>query len=131
MGIADLYWKKEEKMSHLVTISVELKNKQAVITACNRLKWRTEENATVTYYDGSVAKGMAVHIPGWHYPIVITNDGTVKGDNYGGSWGDPALLNKLKQAYGVEAARSLMKKHAAPIVETQNQDGSITLAVRY
>lgn len=118
-------------MSHLVTISIELKNKQAVIVACNRLGWRIEENAKVKYYDSSAAEGMAVYIPGWSYPIVIAADGTVKGDNYGGSWGDPALLNKLKQAYGVEVARSLMKKHSAPIIETQNQDGSITLAVRY
>lgn len=118
-------------MSHLVTINIELKNKQAIIAACNHLKWRIEENAKIKYHDGSVAEGMAVYIQGWSYPIVIAADGTVKGDNYGGSWGDPALLNKLKQAYGVEVARSLMKKHSAPIIETQNQDGSVTLTARY
>ena len=118
-------------MSHLVKINIELKNKQGGVAACHRLKWEIKENAKIKYHDGSVAEGMAIYIPGWHYPIVITSDGTVKGDNYGGSWGDPAMLNKLKQAYGVEVARSLMKKHSAPIIETQNQDGSITLAVRY
>ncbi|OHB36283.1 MAG: hypothetical protein A2Y08_01465 [Planctomycetes bacterium GWA2_40_7] len=118
-------------MSHLVTINVELRNKQAVTAACNRLKWEVKENTKVKYHDGSVAEGMAVYIPGWSYPIVITDNGTVKGDNYGGVWGDLALLNKLKQAYGVEVARSLMKRHAVPIIETQNQDGSMTLTVRY
>lgn len=124
-------------MSHLVVINIELKNKQAVIAACNRLirsqkqLWKTEENTKIRYHDGSVAEGMAVYIPGWRYPIVITSDGTVKGDNYGGSWGDPALLNKLKQAYGVETAKSLMRRYSAPVIETQNEDGSVTLAVRY
>lgn len=118
-------------MSHLVTISIELKNIQVVKAACMRLKWRIEENAKITYYDGSVAYGMAVYIPGWRYPAVITDDGAVKGDNFGGRWGDPSLLNKLKQAYGVETVKQLMKRHAAPVIETQNQDGSVTLTVRY
>lgn len=118
-------------MSHLVAINIELRSMQAVKAACARLKWRTEENAKITYHDGSVAEGMAVYIPGWSYPIVITNDGAVKGDNYGGRWGDPALLNKLKQAYGIETARSLMKGRNAPVVETHNQDGSVTLSVMY
>lgn len=118
-------------MSHLVSISIELKNKATTIAACNRLGWQVEENARIKFYDDSIVEGMAVHIPGWKYPVVITNNGDVKADNYNGNWGDPALLNKLKQAYGIEAARSLMRRHMAPVAETQNHDGSVTLTVRY
>ena len=118
-------------MSHLVNINIELKNTQTAIAACRRLGWKYEENQRIMYHDKSSATGLVIYIPEWRYPITITENGTVKGDNYNGSWGDPALLNKLRQAYGIEAARALMRRHTAPVVETQNQDGSVTLTVRY
>ena len=122
-------------MSHLITINIELRNMQAVKAACNRLKWEVKENAKITYHDGAISEGMAIYIPEWRYPIVITDDGTIKGDNYGGHWGDPASLNTLKQAYGVEAARLILMREVSPrkylyITETENRDGSITLTAR-
>lgn len=118
-------------MSHLVTINIELKDKQATVAACNRLGWTVKENTQINYADGSTPTGTAIYIPDWAYPIVITEDGRVVGDNYGGSWGDPAKLNQLKQAYGAEVVRIMVQRQGRSVCESQNADGSITLTVRY
>lgn len=118
-------------MSHLITINIELKDKQAAIAACNRLEWTVKENTQIQYADGKTPTGMAIYIPNWTYPIVITEDGKVVGDNYGGSWGDPAKLNQLKQAYGAEVVKAMARRQGRSVYESQNQDGSLTLTIRY
>lgn len=118
-------------MSHLVTLNIELKDKQAVIAACHRLKWQVVENRQTKYADGKTPTGTAIYIPDWEYPITITEDGNVVGDNYGGSWGDPAKLNQLKQAYGAEVVKAMARRQGRSVYESQNQDGSLTLTVRY
>lgn len=118
-------------MSHTVTIETELSNRQVILAACKRLSWRCEENARIRFHDGAAVEGTAVYIPGWRYPIVVTNDGATKGDNYNGAWGDAGLLGRLKQAYGIETAKRELRKHLAPIVEIHNKDGSVTVGVEY
>lgn len=118
-------------MSHLVTINIELKDKQATIAACNRLGWQVKENTQIVYADGKNPKGTVIYIPGWRYPITITNDGNVVGDNYNGAWGDPAKLNQLKQAYGAEVVWIMARRQGRSVYESQNQDGSLILTVRF
>lgn len=118
-------------MSHLTTINVELKDKQAAIAACNRLGWTVKENTQTKYADGNARTGTAIYIPEWAYPVTITDDGKVFGDNYNGHWGNPAKLNQLKQAYGAELVKAISRRQGKSVYESQNQDGSLTLTVKY
>ena len=57
-------------------------------------------------------------MPGWLYPVCIdTASGTVKFDNYAGSWGDQEHLDKFMQAYAVEKATIEARKKGYAVTE--------------
>lgn len=115
-------------MSHIVNLKIELRNKQAILNACLRLQWTVKENSTVSFFSNTVT-GTAIYIPGWRYPAVITTNGTVAIDTYNGNWGNPDKLNILKQAYGIEMAKAIVRQQGKSVYEQHNQDGSITLCI--
>lgn len=47
-------------------------------------------------YAGTVT-GDGFLLPGWKYPIIVTPDGNLKYDNYGGNWGKQETLDRLIQ----------------------------------
>jgi hypothetical protein len=55
--------------------------------------------------------------------------GSVAYDNFGGSWGEQQELDKLLQAYAVEAARIEARKNGHSVTEQSLADGSIKLTV--
>lgn len=118
-------------MSHVVTIDVKLKDKQAVIAACKRLSWEYEEQGETSFYDGTIERGVAVHVPGWRYPAVITEDGAIKADTYNDRWGKLSDLDQLKQRYGAEQTKAVFAKQGLCASEQLNQDGSLTLNVQF
>ena len=76
-------------MSHIVTIATEVRDPTAVAAACRRLALPEPVHGTATLFSGE-ATGLLVKLPGWVYPAVFdTAAGTVRFDNYQGSWGDP------------------------------------------
>ena len=91
-------------MSHTTTVDLEVRSMSALRTACNELGYEMREDADVTLFDGKRFQGTEVQIPGWHYPIVISQ-GKVHFDNYEGQWGDPRKLDALKQRYAVNAQK--------------------------
>lgn len=117
-------------MSQVVTVKVELKDKQTVIAACKHLGWTCEEHGEAKFFNGSIEKGIVVHIPGWTYPVVVTEDGTVKADAYNDQWGEMSDLDQLKQRYGAEQTKSVFAAQGLYADEQQNQDGSLTLTVQ-
>ena len=114
-------------MSQLVTLDIKLSNINTIILVCKRLKWNYTEDASQQFYDKSIAHGLKVEIPGWKYPIIIENSGTVRFDNYNGSWGEDSHLGLLKQAYALEGSRALLASQGMSLYETVNDDNSITL----
>lgn len=116
-------------MSQVVTINIELKDKQAVIAACKRLSWKYEEGEA-KFYDGSIARGIVVYVPGWRYPAVVTENGSIKADTYNDQWGKLSDLDQLKQRYGAEQTKSVFATQGLYAGEQQNQDGSLTLTVQ-
>jgi len=108
-------------MSHTATITLDVKDPQVVRKAAERLGYECEENQQVTLYDGTVARGTTVKLPGWRYPVIIDteaeweetlSDGTtvkrkgkVLSDNYNGAWGEQSHLDEFTQIYGVEKAK--------------------------
>lgn len=117
-------------MSHIVTIHTEVRDGDAVAAACRRLQWPAPRQGTFQLYSGP-ATGLGVEIPGWLYPAVCDlSKGEIQFDNYGGEWGDRALLDRLLQAYAVEKAKLEARRKGHTITEQALADGSIKLTVQ-
>ena len=117
-------------MSHIVSIQTQVRDPTAVAAACQRLGLPSPVHRTVQLFSDS-AEGLAVELPGWHYPVVcdIAN-GSLKFDNYGGAWGDQNELDRFLQAYAVEKARIEARRQGHTITEQPLADGSIKLTIQ-
>jgi hypothetical protein len=117
-------------VSHIVQIQTEVRDPTAVAAACRRLALPEPVHGTATLFSGE-ATGLLVKLPDWLYPICIdTASGTLKFDNYSGSWGDQEHLDKFMQIYAVEKARIEARKRGHSVVEQALADGSIRLTVQ-
>lgn len=116
-------------MSHIVTLTTQVKDAAAVSAACRRLGLAEPIHGTAELFSGKVT-GLIVQLPGWQYPAVIdTTSGAIKYDIYGGAWGDSARLDKFLQIYAVEKCRLEAKRRGHQISEQTLQDGSIKLQI--
>lgn len=117
-------------MSHIVTITTQIRDPVALAAACQRLGLAAPVQGTAQLYE-SEATGQIVQLPGWTYPVVIdTQSCQICYDNFGGSWGKPQELGKLLQAYAVEKARIEARKAGHSVSEQRLEDGSIKLTVQ-
>ena len=87
-------------MSHTVQMKLEVKDMAVFKLAAEKLGYKVTEGEH-QLYAGKTA-GLAVSLPGWRYPAVMTKEGIIKYDNYGGSWGKREELAKLTAHYGIE-----------------------------
>lgn len=60
-------------------------------------------------FQGNVT-GDAFLLPGWKYPIIVTKDGEIKYDNYGGAWGKQEKLDQLIQTTVQKSLLAAAKK---------------------
>ena len=118
-------------MSHIVSIKTRLTDPAALAAACRRLGLAEPVHGTATLFAGQQATGLAVKLPGWHYPIVAdVQSGEVKFDNYNGAWGAQSELDKLLQCYAVEKARAEARRMGHTLTEQALSDGSIKLTIQ-
>jgi hypothetical protein len=116
-------------LSHIVKIATQLKDAEAVRAACRRLGLEEPTQGKFRVFTTDVT-GLAVKLPGWTFPVVCQPDtGQVQYDNYGGSWGQPAELDKFLQAYATEKAKLEARKKGYSVSEQQLKDGSIKLSI--
>ena len=117
-------------MSHVVEIRTEVRDPQAVASACRRLGLPGPVRGTAKLFEGE-ATGLLVRLPGWLYPAVFDlAEGRARFDNFGGAWGDPIQLDKFTQAYAVEKARIEARRLGHHVVEQSLADGSIKLTIQ-
>ena len=117
-------------MSHIVTIPSEVRDPEAVASACRRLGLPEPSYGTATLFE-SQAVGLLVRLPGWLYPVVIdTGSGQLRYDNYGGAWGAGEQLDRFMQAYAVEKVRIEARKRGYSVVEQALADGSIDVTIQ-
>lgn len=117
-------------MSHIVQIKTEIRDAASVGAACHRLGLPAPVHGTVRLFSGE-ATGLAIHLPGWHYPAVADPaTGQLQFDNFGGRWGDPKHLDRFLQAYAVEKCRLEARKKGHVVTEQQQADGSIKLTIQ-
>jgi hypothetical protein len=113
-----------------VTIQTQVRDPAAVVAACQRLGLPPPVQKSVQLFSDS-AKGLAVELPGWHYPVVCElPGGTLKFDNYGGAWGDQKELNRFLQAYACEKAKIEARRQGHTVTEQRLADGSIRLTIQ-
>ena len=104
-------------MSHTVKVSVSLKDPAIIERARIRCGLPALKEGTHKLYSGTF-KGLALQLPNWNYPVVInTETGEAKYDNYSGKWGKQVELDKLCQAYALEAGTSAFQAQGYTVTE--------------
>lgn len=117
-------------MSHIVHIKTQVRDPVAVEAACRRLGLPEPIQGKHRLFSGEAA-GLAITLPGWHYPVVFdTATADAKYDNYGGHWGEQNELDRFMQAYAVEKAKIEARKNGHTVTEQPLTDGSIKLTVQ-
>ena len=116
-------------MSHIVTITAEVRDIEALRAACRRLELDSPCHGEAELFSGTCT-GWIVKLPEWRYPVVCdTDNGTVRYDNYEGKWGDEKHLHRLVQHYVVEKTRIEARRNGRTMTERMLADGSIRLVV--
>ena len=116
-------------MSHIVCISVEVRDLEAIKSAARRLNLKEPVHGKAEIFNTNV-EGVLVNLPDWIYPVVCQLEtGEVKCDNYGGQWGNAVHLRRFVQMYGVEKASIEARRKGYSVVEQPLADGSIKLTV--
>ena len=117
-------------MSHIVSITTEVRDEAAVQAACTRLHLPRATRGTFELYS-STETGLGIELPDWRYPVVAdTETGQLKYDNYEGRWGSQDRLDQFLQRYAVEKAAIEARKKGHSVVEQQLDNGSIKLTVQ-
>jgi len=116
-------------MSHIVTITTEVRDAAAVRAACRRLNLAKPVEGEVKLFSGKVS-GLAVELPDWQYPIGCElSTGRVRFDNFGGRWGEQKHLDAFFQCYAVEKAKIESRRRGHSVTEQTLADGSIKLTI--
>ena len=116
-------------MSHIVTITTQIKDLEALSQACRRLDLPAPLLGTAILYRTTV-EGWQVTLPGWKYPIVCDlTTGQIHQDNFGGRWGDLNELHRLLQTYAVEKVRLEARRKGLSVYEHPLANGSIRLTI--
>lgn len=117
-------------MSHIVTIKTEVRDREALQLACQRLALPEPMHRTVHFFSQTVS-GLAVELPRWSYPVVCDlASGQVQYDNYGGAWGEQRELDRLMQAYAIEKTKLEARRKGYSVLEQPLRDGSVKLTVQ-
>ena len=116
-------------MSHIVTVNVEVKDFDAIKSACRRLELKEPAYGRTEIFQTEV-EGVLVELPEWIYPVVCVLDtGEVKYDNYNEQWGDKKYLDQFVQAYSIEKATLEARRKGYSVVEQPLADGSVKLTL--
>ena len=92
-------------MSETVSVSVKLRPNEALQRAVEKMHGQIIGQGEHKLFQTSET-GFAFSLPGWEYPLVIRESGTLAFDDYKGHWGDRETLNELQQEYALQVAES-------------------------
>jgi len=114
-------------MSHLVTIRTQVRDLEAVKTACRKLGLKVPSQGKAQVFQKEV-EGTIVQLPLWRFPVVIDlTTGTLHYDNWQGHWGNQEDLHRFTQRYAVEKSILEGRKQGHSVQEQPLPDGSIRL----
>lgn len=117
-------------MSHTVEVNTEVRDLQAIESACRRLNLPQPSQGEAKLY-GQKATGTIIQLPGWLYPVVFNLEtGVVSFDNFEGRWGKKAELDRFCQAYAVEKVQLEARRKGQKVKEEWLSDGSVKLTIQ-
>lgn len=90
--------------SHTVTVSVEYRDPDRFARAAVSIGGTDLGNGVHQLFDGQSSTGRGIQLPGWSFPIVLTNSRKLEFDDYGGHWGNRADLKRIESAYVSDSA---------------------------
>lgn len=110
-------------MSHTSKITgVSMTDAAALAAAAVAMGIPAPAREKVRLYDGTEHEGMAIRLPGWQYPVVLTEGGEAVLDNYNGAWGSMELFDRFHQHYVVAVAHGAMPEHQFTTEELPSGD---------
>jgi len=112
-------------MSHTVKQKVDLTNKDALTKAVVKFGGTVIGEGAHRLYQANEETGFAFNLPGWQYKLVLTDDGTLKFDDYGGCWGDRKDITRLTEIYAIEVAKFAAEQQGWMYEE--QSDGSLLI----
>jgi hypothetical protein len=94
-------------MSHTVKIKVEFRDEKSLGAAVLALGGSILGVGEHWLYGGAVT-GLGFRLPGWCYPLVLVGAmGELSFDDYGGSWGNRADIDRLRGEYALAVAEGV------------------------
>ncbi len=90
--------------SHTATIKVEFRDPRTLRAAVEAIGGQWLGQGQHHLYGGDET-GIGFRLPKWQYPLVARADGTLAYDDFSGTWGEVADLDRLKSEYAVQTAQ--------------------------
>jgi len=117
-------------MSHLTTVKGEVRSRETLERACERLgQGQTKAFGKPRYlFDyhlaaGRRVTGQAVQLPGWYKPVVFdTETGEIHYDNYNGNWGNIEELHKFLDEYQLQAVMDVAQEQGHQLEVRRTED---------
>ncbi len=115
-------------MSHIAVVQTQFLNLAVLAAVCTKLGFGLDASPKPHRVYQTTAHGRAVTLPGWRFPVVISEDGkSTAFDNYSGSWGAIGELHRLKREYAAEVAAKELRAEGHAVTRKVLADGSIEL----
>ena len=117
-------------MSHVVTIATSFRNMEILKKAAAKCGAEIEiakkgQTLSRRLFRTDVTGIAEIKLKGWAYPIIVQEDGTCLGDNYGGAWGKKKELDALIVEYAKELVESNLRKQGYRLHKTRiEEDGT-------
>lgn len=115
-------------MSHTTTIKTKIKNLKTFEKIAKTNNVQSLGYKRIKLYS-SEAIGFAYQIPGWKYPIIIQNDGSIVFDNYNNHWGHINDLNKLVGDYAKEIIKDYTSQIAYTNLQQEENEETIKITI--
>ncbi len=90
--------------SHTVKVKCDFRDHDILAGAVRGMGGEVLGKGTHNLYSSNKATGFGFTLPNWKFPLVAEEGGQLAFDNYGGSWGNPADLERLKTEYVIATA---------------------------
>ena len=112
-------------MSHIARVKSIFNDKDILKRAAQAIPGvRVEDNVTRRVYS-QTHHGLAIFLPGWTFPVMVTEGGDAIYDNSLGSWGDQRHFDVLKRNYVASRAAAQLRSEGHRVTEHEQEDGSI------
>ena len=117
-------------MSHIVQIKTQIRDRDAVHSACLRMRLPEPVDGPTRLFSSTVT-GLAVRLPEWRFPVVCElSTGQLFYDNFNGHWGKITQIDRFIQSYAVEKACLEARRKGHSVTEQALADGSIKLTLQ-